>query len=75
MRIDCAAWSVPALFGLIRSQGNIADRPMYRTFNTGIGMLVVLPRDQLERALNQVGGSRRAVGSIVPRSDDPVELT
>ena len=74
MRIDRATWTVPPLFSLIRSQGNIADIEMYRTFNMGIGMLVVLPQEETARALELVGGTARAVGTIIHRTADPVEM-
>lgn len=74
MRIDRAAWSVPPLFALIRSQGNIADREMYRAFNMGIGMLAVLPQVEAEAALELLGDSASVVGSIMQRTNDPVEL-
>ena len=74
MRIDRANWSVPPLFALIRTQGNIMDREMYRAFNMGIGMLVVLPQEEQERALELLGTGARVVGSLVRRTDDPVEL-
>ncbi len=74
MRIDRASWTVPPLFSLIRSQGNIAEDEMYRTFNMGIGMLVVLPRDQAARALELLGSSARVVGSVIHRTAEPVEM-
>jgi phosphoribosylamine--glycine ligase/phosphoribosylformylglycinamidine cyclo-ligase len=74
MRIDRTTWSVPPLFSLIRSQGNIADDEMYRTFNMGIGMLVVVAPDESDRSLGLLGNSARIVGSVIDRTDDPVEL-
>ncbi len=39
------AWAVPKIFRLIQNKGNIADKEMYRTFNMGVGMvLMVEPR-------------------------------
>ncbi|GCE18900.1 phosphoribosylformylglycinamidine cyclo-ligase [Dictyobacter kobayashii] len=47
--IDTQAWTVPALFQLIARLGNIDQEELYRTFNMGIGMVIVLaPKAALE---------------------------
>lgn len=47
--IDTHAWTTPALFQLIERQGNIPQSDLYRAFNMGIGMIVVLtPKSALE---------------------------
>ena len=59
------AWQVPAIFQLIESKGVLADE-MWRTFNMGIGMvLVVHPDDvaELTRALDGTGAV--AIGTVV----------
>ncbi|MEW6586414.1 MAG: phosphoribosylformylglycinamidine cyclo-ligase [Nitrospirota bacterium] len=50
-RIDEGSWPAPPIFGLIRETGNIADSEMKRTFNMGIGYIVVLPKNQGEKAV------------------------
>jgi phosphoribosylformylglycinamidine cyclo-ligase len=44
--IDLASWRRPAVFEWLRTAGNIPDREMYRTFNCGLGMAVVVPPEQ-----------------------------
>lgn len=44
--IDAAAWEVPAIFDLLSKWGNVAPREMYRTFNMGIGMIVIVSPEQ-----------------------------
>ena len=39
------SWSRPAIFDCLQQRGNIADDEMLRTFNCGIGMVVVVSRD------------------------------
>jgi len=46
--IDLASWRRPAVFEWLRAAGNIPDREMYRTFNCGMGMAVVVPPEQAE---------------------------
>ncbi len=74
MRIDVSSWAVPPLFTLIQSQGNVAADEMYRAFNMGIGMLVVVPAADVDRALSVLGSDARRVGEIVSGGDEPVEL-
>lgn len=48
--IETSAWHVPPLFSLIASRGQIAQAEMYRTFNMGAGMALVLAPAQAEQA-------------------------
>ncbi len=50
-RIDAGSWQRPAIFDWLQEQGNVADQEMYRTFNCGIGMIVVVAPGDAERAL------------------------
>ncbi|MDA8442975.1 MAG: phosphoribosylformylglycinamidine cyclo-ligase [Peptococcaceae bacterium] len=48
--IDRSAWDVPAVFNLIQARGNVAVPEMQRTFNMGIGMILVVAPENVERA-------------------------
>ena len=43
--IDRSAWEVPALFKWLQRQGSVPDEDMLRTFNMGIGLIVICGRD------------------------------
>ncbi len=43
-RIQRDAWSMPKLFSWLQQEGGVADTEMYRVFNCGIGMVVVVDR-------------------------------
>lgn len=43
-------WPVLPIFKLIKERGNIEDREMFRTFNMGIGMALILPRNEILKA-------------------------
>ena len=43
-------WDVPAIFGLIEREGSVARDEMYRTFNMGLGLVLVLPYASAEAA-------------------------
>ena len=60
---------VHPLFDLIAKEGNIPERDMYNTFNMGVGMVVILPADQADKAmalLAQNGQDSYVLGEIVP---------
>ena len=44
------SWTLPPLFQWLQAQGNVADDEMYRTFNCGIGMAVVVAKENAEAA-------------------------
>jgi phosphoribosylamine--glycine ligase/phosphoribosylaminoimidazole synthetase len=74
LRVDRSSWTVPPLFALIRTQGNIGDDEMFRAFNMGAGMLVVVARDMADKVLGILGTDAWRIGEIVPRNVVPVEL-
>ena len=66
--LDPATWDVPPILGLIARAG-VAPREMYRTFNMGIGMIIVVPAAATTAALSALAGDRaRVIGAIVPRA-------
>ncbi len=68
-RIVRGSWPVPPLFSAIGRLGNVAEDEMYRTFNMGIGMVVIVEQDRaaaFELALQAAGEGCRRIGEIVP---------
>ena len=62
---------MPPLFRLIQQAGSVADDEMFRTFNMGIGMVVVVsPGDlhEVEHSLERRGETSFLIGSVVERS-------
>jgi phosphoribosylformylglycinamidine cyclo-ligase len=45
---------VQPIFRLIQERGNVAEEEMYRTFNMGLGMIVVCAPDEAETVRAQV---------------------
>ncbi|MBR2773512.1 MAG: phosphoribosylformylglycinamidine cyclo-ligase [Selenomonadaceae bacterium] len=43
--IDADSWSVPKIFKLLQAWGNVERREMFRTFNCGIGMILIVDAD------------------------------
>lgn len=49
--INLDAWERPAIFQWLQEQGNVPEEEMLRTFNCGIGMIVVVPQEHAEDIL------------------------
>lgn len=67
VQLDSSAWRMPDVFEWLKSEGNIAAREMYRTFNCGIGMTVILDAGTAEQALSileRAGESAQVIGSV-----------
>lgn len=47
-QVDLTAWSLPPVFAWLAEQGGISQAEMLKTFNSGIGMVVVVAADQAE---------------------------
>jgi phosphoribosylformylglycinamidine cyclo-ligase len=71
--IDKAAWTLPPVFQWLMEKGNVAEREMHRTFNCGIGMVVVIAAADAERAaafLTAQGETVYRLGEIAARQGD-----
>ncbi|WP_169392937.1 MULTISPECIES: phosphoribosylformylglycinamidine cyclo-ligase [Psychrobacter] len=75
-QIDTQSWQFSELFTWLQSEGNIAQSEMYRTFNCGVGFVIVVPKDKAELAiktLNDAGETAWQLGEMVSRQDNAVE--
>lgn len=54
--IDAGSWRRPPVFDWLQSAGHVDPQEMYRTFNCGIGMVVCMPANQADAALEQLRG-------------------
>jgi phosphoribosylformylglycinamidine cyclo-ligase len=69
-----AAWPRPELFNWLQHAGGVAEEEMYRVFNCGIGMVVVVPRDKVQMAttlLEREGERVFEIGAIEQSSGEP----
>ena len=68
VELDPRTWQVPAIMQLIANAG-VADDEMHRTFNMGIGMIVVVAPDATERAVELLKpDGARVIGKLVARA-------
>ena len=68
--IDTGAWKRPAVFDWLQEHGGIADSEMLRTFNCGIGMVMLAPAADAARVLAQARGhglEGHDIGAVVVR--------
>lgn len=71
--LDSKTWHTPKLFEWLREQGNVAEQEMFRTFNCGIGMVVVVSKDDAAKAISQLQAAGEKVwqiGQIRARNGD-----
>jgi phosphoribosylformylglycinamidine cyclo-ligase len=69
-RIDARTWTLPPVFQWLRRMGNVADTEMLRTFNCGIGMILVVgaaDADAVAAALAAEGETIYRIGRIEQR--------
>ncbi len=70
-QIDAQSWPLPKLFQWLQQAGNVEQQEMYRTFNCGIGMAVIVPAEQAETAqafLAEQGETVYRLGTIRERA-------
>ena len=69
--ISANSWALPPLFNWLQAQGNIADKEMYKTFNCGIGMVVIVAQAdaaEAKKALEAKGETVYQIGQIRAQS-------
>ncbi|WP_298980480.1 phosphoribosylformylglycinamidine cyclo-ligase [uncultured Psychrobacter sp.] len=73
--IDTTSWQFSELFNWLQTEGNISQAEMYRTFNCGVGFVIVVPEQQADKAieiLNDNGEQAWQIGEMVSREADAV---
>ena len=74
-QIDTASWNLPAIFQWLQKGGNIDTLEMYRTFNCGVGFILVIPKERADAALSFLkdqGDESWVIGGIAARDTDAV---
>jgi len=69
--VNINAWERPAIFSWLQEQGNVAEAEILRTFNCGIGMMVIVPANEVDNALQSLtssGETALVLGEIVSGS-------
>ena len=74
LRLDVRSWQRPAVFDWLQEQGGISPAEMLRTFNCGIGMVMVVPADAATRvteSARSLGLGCTDIGEVVAGGNEP----
>lgn len=66
-RIDLGSFTLPPVFAWLRQEANLDDTEMLRTFNCGIGMILIVGEKDAARVLSSLGPEASQIGNIVAR--------
>ncbi len=70
--IHKSSWPIPAIFHYLRKAGNIHENDMMRTFNNGLGLVVIVSEEESSEVLlrlKAMGESAYLIGSVETRDD------
>jgi phosphoribosylformylglycinamidine cyclo-ligase len=76
---DCQAvinkdsWEIPPIFTFIQGKGNISEAEMLKTFNNGIGMVLIVPQEEANDIISRLQGMQLksyVIGEIVKRKEE-----
>ncbi len=69
LEIDTGAWRLPGIFEWLQTAGGISDAEMRRTFNMGIGFVLIVPESNAEGVTEALGEPAPVIGRVVLRGD------
>ncbi len=75
VEVNTAAWPTPKIFELVQEWGNVAWPEMYRTFNMGIGMILVVPESEvkaIQEDLTARGETSYVIGHVTSGAKEAV---
>ena len=77
--VDCSTWQVPAIFEWLHHSGDVPIEDMLRTFNMGIGMVLVADTGQKEQILEELaargGHDAQVIGEVIAADTPQVTYT
>jgi len=72
-RIDPTAWPRPPIFGFLQRHAELPEEEMRRVFNCGLGLILIVPREQAQDVLDRLsamGERGYRIGVIEPKSEE-----
>jgi phosphoribosylformylglycinamidine cyclo-ligase len=76
-KIDRQSWKIPLIFNWLQTHGHIEQAEMWRTFNCGIGMAVIVSSNDKETAIRYLQNSGETVfeiGEIIGNTEQPIQI-
>ena len=70
------SWETPPIFNILQKEGVVSDSEMQRTFNNGIGMVIVVPKESADDVMDRLGAMNQKayfIGEIKSRDDNEVQ--
>ena len=64
-KIDKAAVQTPAIFHLLQKQGSISEHDMFNTYNMGVGMTVIVAKEEVDKAITALDCGAYVIGEVV----------
>lgn len=67
------SWNIPPVFNILQKEGNISEFEMQRTFNNGIGMVIIVPDDSAQEVMDRLGGmdlNAYLIGEVETRQEN-----
>jgi phosphoribosylformylglycinamidine cyclo-ligase len=77
LEIDTASWPLPAVFDWLQREGNVAREEMWRTFNCGIGYVLMVAPEAVAAIgadLDRMGLPHWQIGQVVPAAGEGERL-
>lgn len=71
VHLDAVTWKIPPVFGWLAAKGNVGDQEMLRTFNCGVGMVIILPRGEIDWELIP---DAKLIGNVTQRDGDAPQV-
>ncbi len=72
-KIDKASVKTPPIFAMLQSKGSIPEHDMFNTYNMGVGMTVIVAKEDADKAIAALDCSAYVIGEIVS-GDERVTL-
>ena len=74
--IHKGSWEIPPIFQVLQKAGKVSDHEMHRTFNNGIGMVVVVPEKSVEDVMDRLSAMEEQayfIGEITSRENNEIQ--
>ena len=75
VKIDIKSWEMPEIFQWLKNQGNINNKEMFRVFNCGVGMVVIISKDESDKViktLKNMNENAWLIGEVFASNDNKV---
>ncbi len=66
-KIEKGSYTVPPIFNMLKSMGEVSERDMYNTYNMGIGLMLAVPKEEADKVLEVMkaaGETAYVIGEI-----------